>query len=243
MQHDCVNIGGSGTAVRARASPTIFHASLFRFRAPRVGCPAGYRARGCHGAAVRFRTVAHPVAGGGGARTRGNAEPRAAGRRGLAPRAGGARDAGFHRRGAARDARRARAAHGVRSRAGRGRRAGGRFPCGAGRVLHARLRQQPDQHPLQRHQDRPAEHDLARHGYGEPRAHRVPQGARLADVGRGRGRRRGELRHARPAPRPGRDRGDRRGRILRRAALVRRHRRHHGLEGFGFPRRRERFGQ
>ena len=70
----------------------------------------------------------------------------------------------------------------------------GDFPARARRVLDARLHQQPDQHALQRHQDRPAEHDFARHGHGQPRAHRNPQRSGLADVGRRRGGRRDQLR-------------------------------------------------
>ena len=94
-----------------------------------------------------------------------------------------------------------------RHRQGRGRRDRRRSPGAPAHLLDARLCRRPDQHALQRYQDRPVDHDGPPHGHRQPRAGRDPQGAGLAAVGHRRDRRRDQLRDQGAAHRTDRQRG------------------------------------
>ena len=80
-----------------------------------------------------------------------------------------------------------------RRRKGRGRRDRRRCARRACDLLDARLCRRPDQHALQRHLDRPVDHDRPPNGHGQSRAGRDPERAGFAVVGHRRHGRRGQL--------------------------------------------------
>ncbi len=113
----------------------------------------------------------------------------------LAPRPDRAGDTRDRRSHLGRDHAGAGLSHRVGGCAGRGRCHLRRQSGRARGFLHAWLHQQPDQHALQRHQDRSAEHDLADHGYGQSRSRGIFERSGLADVGRRCRRWRNQLDH------------------------------------------------
>ena len=97
-------------------------------------------------------------------------------------RAAGTANSGDRRSHRSGDNPRSRLPDGHGSHPGRARRDGRRLPGRALLVLHAWPDQQPDHHALQRDQDRPAEHDVPRHGHVQSRPRGDPQRSGLADV-------------------------------------------------------------